>query len=155
MNIAQKGFTLIELLVVIAIIGILSAVVMASLDTARGKASDAAAEEDLNNIMAQAELVYSNNGQSYANVCNTADANGAIVVGAISAAATAEGLVWAGSTNNSANVACIADTTNGAYWLAYTQLPRGVGVGAWWCVDNNGHSKSESASPGLSATVCQ
>ncbi len=51
-----RGFTLIELLVVIAIIGILSAVVLASLNTARSKGKDAAIQSNLESIRSQAEL---------------------------------------------------------------------------------------------------
>ncbi|MBU0750499.1 prepilin-type N-terminal cleavage/methylation domain-containing protein [Patescibacteria group bacterium] len=47
---SDRGFTLIELLVVIAIIGILSSVVLASLNTARQKGQTAAVEADLQSI---------------------------------------------------------------------------------------------------------
>ena len=58
----NRGFTLIELLVVIAIIGILSSVVLASLNTARGKGTDAAIKAQLASMRAQAEIYYDTNG---------------------------------------------------------------------------------------------
>ncbi len=58
------GFTLIELLVVIAIIGILSSVVLASLNSARVKGRDARRISDVKQIQLALELYYDNN-QSY------------------------------------------------------------------------------------------
>jgi type IV pilus assembly protein PilA len=69
-NLKNKGFTLIELLVVIAIIGILSAVVLASLGTARNKGKAASAIGSLNSMRAQAELSVALNGTYPANICS-------------------------------------------------------------------------------------
>jgi len=58
-----KGFTLIELLVVIAIIGILSSVVLASLNSAREKSRDARRVSDIKQIQLALELYFDSNGE--------------------------------------------------------------------------------------------
>ena len=61
-NTKERGFTLIELLVVIAIIGLLSSVILASLNGARKKGRDARRSADLKETQIALELYYSNNG---------------------------------------------------------------------------------------------
>ena len=61
----ERGFTLIELLVVIAIIGILSSVVLASLNGARRKGRDARRISDLKQIQLALEMYYDANGSEY------------------------------------------------------------------------------------------
>lgn len=58
----NKGFTLIELLVVIAIIGILSSVVLASLNTAREKSRDAKRISDVKQLQLALEFFFDSNG---------------------------------------------------------------------------------------------
>ena len=59
----QKGFTLIELLVVIAIIGILSAVVLTSLNSSQQKARNAKRIADIKAISKAVEMYYIEHGR--------------------------------------------------------------------------------------------
>ncbi|MBP7741424.1 MAG: prepilin-type N-terminal cleavage/methylation domain-containing protein [Candidatus Pacebacteria bacterium] len=61
MRSASRGFTLIELLVVIAIIGMLSSVVLASLNSARMKARDTKRQSDIHQIELAMKLYESAN----------------------------------------------------------------------------------------------
>src|SRR6266481_1781122 len=72
MSSSSRAFTLIELLVVIAIIGVLSSIVLSSLNTARNKGSDAAIKSNLDQARTQAELFYDANNNKYVITSGTA-----------------------------------------------------------------------------------
>ncbi len=59
---AVRGFTLIELLVVIAIIGMLSSIVLSSLNAARARARDTQRLSDIQQVQKAIELYYSATG---------------------------------------------------------------------------------------------
>jgi prepilin-type N-terminal cleavage/methylation domain-containing protein len=79
----SQGFTLIELLVVIAIIGILSSVVLFSLNDARSGARDTRRVADLRQIQLKLESYYSDNDQypadASAGACDDAEASGGLL----------------------------------------------------------------------------
>jgi type IV pilus assembly protein PilE len=150
----SKGFTLIELLVVIAIIGILSSVVLASLNTARAKGANAAIKSNLTNARAQAEIYYDSNSNVYTNVCTTAStANG--VQDLVQAAATAGGwgtLVTAIATPGSASTAVCH--SNAAGWAASVPLKQAEGSNTQWCVDYTGVSAGRTTWVAANAVQC-
>ena len=58
----SRGFTLVELMVVLAIIGLLSSIVLVSLNAARIKARDATRKSQVSEFKTALELYYSRNG---------------------------------------------------------------------------------------------
>jgi len=127
-----RGFTLIELLVVIAIIGILSSVVLASLNTARQKGADAAIRSDLTNARPQAELYYDDHSNSYDGVCS---AGSGTINNQLAAAASNAGVSVALNAIGGNNVAC-NDTPTA--WAA--QAPLKATSNTFFCVDSSGQA---------------
>ena len=133
----KSGFTLIELLVVIAIIGVLSSVVLASLNTARSKGTDAAIQANLGTVKTQAQLYYDTN-KAYDDATATAlgDCSAGDVASSLFTDTTMQNVIAAVNTENgAANAVCNSTATAFAIYSPLTT----AGVNGW-CVDSTGFS---------------
>jgi prepilin-type N-terminal cleavage/methylation domain-containing protein len=148
----QQGFTLIELLVVIAIIGILSAVVLASLNTARNKGSDAAIQSDLSSVQTQAEVYYSGTGNNtYGSVSG---ATGACkLANTVFSDATIGKAIDAAEVANGSGTGVICNNTSTTYAIS-SSLQAGIGGKMYWCVDSGGNAKAETNQLGAGVNAC-
>ena len=112
-------------LVAIAIIGILSSVVLASLNTARAKGADAAIKSNLSNARARAEIYSDYNDSSYYGVCSNAQGISSFKNDAIIA--------------SGGNVVCNDSKTAWAM-----SAPLKTMSSKSWCVDSTGASQEIS-----------
>jgi prepilin-type N-terminal cleavage/methylation domain-containing protein len=131
----KKGFTLIELLVVIAIIGILSSVVLASLNTARNKGTDAKTKTELGQIRAAAEIFYDTSGSKYG---TAVPASATCPATANSLTADAGVVAALGAISGTKYCGVAADYS--AYAVAAPLLSPSA-AGGYWCIDSVGNAK--------------
>ena len=127
-----KGFTLIELLVVIAIIGILSSIVLASLNTARGKGSDAKTKAQLAGLRGSAESYYDTNGNY-----GTEESDDCADDFFVDTDSKMSEYTLATNYPTGATLSCHSDGS--AY--AVSALLLSAGAGEAWCVDSTGASE--------------
>lgn len=151
-NVQNKAFTLLELLIVVAIIGILTSIVLVATGDARNKGADAGVKSNLQTVRSQAEIFYSNNGNSYVpliwssdgpgynDTCPTMNLDGAgsmfyrdkVIIEAIKEAVRRGGVSDSYCYNSSTQWAVV--------------IPLKSESGTFWCVDSGGASRKVTAS---------
>ena len=155
------GFTLIELLVVIAIIGVLSAVVLGSLNSARNRSADSSIQATIVQVRAQSEIFYDTH-KNYGAVANDGSGNPIQCDTA---------LTVVGSLFNDSTVSRQINeeqVVSGAPWTEMMCVSVGVGnaedwalsipfkssASRHWCIDNKGSSKEIPAKLAVGQTSC-
>ena len=153
----SRGFTLIELLVVIAIIGILTSVVLASLNSARTKGGDAGVKDNLSSVRTQVEVYYNDNN-TYGTALTATSGSCVPGTGVFTDASVKAAVAQAVSNGGGAGW-CAVTATPAAYAVAVPLKTQAVtGSTSFWCVDSTGvattTTKATGTSPISAAAAC-
>lgn len=143
------GFTIIELLVVIAIIGLLSTVMLASLNLSRAKAADANIKANIHTIQVQMEFIYGNTN-SYGTVAQACQLTFSPNTPAVCTGG--QNIFVCDATIRSALIAAQTAATIGGTTGVWAIGPGGnsyavavplrTNPAIWWCVDANGRART-------------
>ncbi len=145
----HRGFTLLELLVVIAIIGVLSSIVLASLNTARDKGNDVGVKANLATLASQSALYYESHGNSYGTVDNTGGGSGhCSKAGTLFEDRTVAAAVEKADTDNGPRPT-ICTSTETTFMVAAQMTNEN-----YWCVDSTGIKEEIEDAPDLDDTSC-
>lgn len=124
----------VPLLIAVAIAGILSSVVLVSLNTARQKGADASIKANISTTRALAEIAYDRDNNSYEKICTDASIFQKLK-----------------ETESMSGLKSTCNASVSAYAI-YSPLKMSTAPATGWCVDSTGVSR-ESVDPGI-ATVC-
>lgn len=150
------GFTLIELMVVVGIIGLISAIVLATLNAPRDKSKDAAVKADLRTILTQSQIYFGDHGNKYN------DGSTPIAAGATCPTGAAPTTMFtddpsirnaiAGATAAAGGGVDCYMAANGSAYVVWAPLK--LVAGTYWCIDSLGNSKQKGAPQGASDLTC-
>lgn len=150
----KSGFTLIELLVVIAIIGILAAVVLASLNDARDGGSSASVKQSMTNARSQAEIVYTQQNYSYALVCDDANIQQLMNAAALNGADTDDVATFETSPATAATWDTAVCHSQSSGWVIAAPLAESTSAtSTLWCIDSSGFA-GQDVGVAATALVC-